>query len=324
VPSAGNESAMTRAPHVRNRATTGTPLGLTRARQQIQGQRCLLDFRRSPSGIAPASASAGTYLPIVPDLPSRVRSSVGPHRLDSDPDGPRTHFLGSTHKEPCRRGLRTRSLVGGSRGAGVRAEREPRAPRMGTRERLGQSVGSMSGTLVIATAVLLAACTSLGPPHPKKPSGAEDVAPFIRECDTAVFGDPNMKNAVRIGPLVLVGIPQAAKLSPRAFKPHEGRYGAIKLLAIVEESSDLTLTVPRSQRDSVSLLYNEGARANKNGFLFSAGDPRVTFQACPGMEPQYNGGFIATRPSCVSLEVQSKAATTSGRISLGAGRSCLS
>jgi hypothetical protein len=92
VPSAGNESAMTRAPHVRNRATTGTPLGLTRARQQIQGQRCLLDFRRSPSGIAPASASAGTYLPLVPDLPSRVRSSIGPHRLDSDPDGPRTHF----------------------------------------------------------------------------------------------------------------------------------------------------------------------------------------------------------------------------------------
>jgi hypothetical protein len=180
----------------------------------------------------------------------------------------------------------------------------------------------MRGKLALASAALLAACTSSGLPHPKTPSSIEDVAPFVRECDTAVFGDPNMKNAVTIGSLVLVGIPQAADLPPRAFKPHEGRYSAIKVLAVVKGSNDVTVTVPRSQRDSVSLLYDPGARANKNGFLFSTGDSRVTFEACTGMEPQYNGGFIATRPSCVSLKVQSKAASTLGWISLGAGRSC--
>jgi hypothetical protein len=158
--------------------------------------------------------------------------------------------------------------------------------------------------------------------HPRESSSNEGAAPFVRECDTAVFGDPNMENAIRLGPLVLVGVPQAASLPQRAFKPHEGRYGAIKLLAVVEGPNDVTVTVPMSQRDSVSLLYDPNARANKNGFLLSAGDPRVVFEACPGLEPQYNGGFIATRPSCVRLEVRSKASSTSGWISLGAGRSC--
>jgi hypothetical protein len=180
----------------------------------------------------------------------------------------------------------------------------------------------MKGTFALASAALLAACSTSGLPHPTGPSSIEDVAPLVRECDSAVFGAPNMKNALTIGPLVLVGIPQAADLPPRAFKPHEGRYSAIKMLAMVKGSNDVTVTVPRSQRHSVSLLYDPTARANRNGFLFSAGDSRVTFKPCPGGEPQYNGGFIATRPSCVSLEVQSKASSTSGWISLGAGRSC--
>jgi hypothetical protein len=182
----------------------------------------------------------------------------------------------------------------------------------------------MRGSLALVYAMVLAGCTSSALPHPTRPSSIEDVSPFVRECDTAVFGDPNMKNATTIGPLVLVGTPQAANLPPRTFTSHEGRYGAIKMLAVVEGSTDVTVTVPGSQRDSVSLLYDPGARANKNGFLLSAGDPRVIFEACPGTEPQYNGGFIATQPSCVNLEVQSKASSTWGWISLGAGRSCRS
>jgi hypothetical protein len=192
----------------------------------------------------------------------------------------------------------------------------------GLRRGSRRSIGTMRGSLALACTVLLAGCTTSGPPHPSRPSSIDDVSPFVRACDTAVFGDPNMKNAITIGPLVLVGIPQAANLPSRAFKPREGRYGAIKVLAVVEGSTDVTVTVPGSQRDSVSLLYDPGARANRNGFLLSAGDPSVTFEACPGKEPQYNGGFIATGPSCVNLEVQSQASPTWGWISLGAGRSC--
>jgi hypothetical protein len=181
----------------------------------------------------------------------------------------------------------------------------------------------MRGLLALACALLLAACTSSGLPPPNRPSSAEDVAPFARRCNTAVFGDINMQNAVAIGPLVLVGIPQAAKLPLRAFTPHEGRYGAIKLLAVVQGSSDVTVTVPESERDSVRLLYDPDARANKHGFLLSAGDARVTFQACRGTAPQYNGGFIATAPTCLDLEVQSAGSSFSGSVSLGAGDACL-
>lgn len=121
---------------------------------------------------------------------------------------------------------------------------------------------------------------------------------------------------------MLVGIPQAARLPSRAFKPREGRYSAIKVLAVVMGSNDVTVTVPISQRHWVSLLYDPTARATRNGFLLSAGDPRVTFKTCQGGKPQYNGGFIATKPGCVRLEIESRTSSTSDWISLGASDSC--
>jgi hypothetical protein len=94
------------------------------------------------------------------------------------------------------------------------------------------------------------------------------------------------------------------------------------LLAVVKGSNDVTVTVPKSKRDSVRLLYDPDARANKHGFLLSAGDARVIFQACRGTAPQYNGGFIATAPGCLDLEVQSAGSSFSGWVSLGAGDAC--
>jgi hypothetical protein len=92
-----------------------------------------------------------------------------------------------------------------------------REPGRGTSEGSRRSVGTMRGALVLASAMLLAGCIPSGLPQPNRPSSIEDVSPFVRECDTAVFGDPNMKNAITIGPLVLVGIAQAANLPPGAF-----------------------------------------------------------------------------------------------------------
>ena len=65
----------------------------------------------------------------------------------------------------------------------------------------------MRGIVALASAAVLAACTSATDPRPEGPTGTKDVAPFIRTCDSAVFGEPNLKNAVSIGPLMLVGIP---------------------------------------------------------------------------------------------------------------------
>jgi hypothetical protein len=179
----------------------------------------------------------------------------------------------------------------------------------------------MRRMLPLALTTLLAACTSTAP-HPVRPSAKEDAEPFVRGCDSAVFGEPNMKNAVTIGPLVLVGLPQAANLSTRELKPDGGRYIPVKILAVVTGPTNVTVTVPKSQRDSVSLLYDPDARANKRGFLFSAGDARVTFEHCPSGDAQYNGGVIARAPTCVNLSVESGASSTSRGIALGADSFC--
>jgi len=142
---------------------------------------------------------------------------------------------------------------------------------------------------------------------------------FVRGCDSAVFGRPNTRNAISIGPLALVGAPQARHLSPRAFRPQNGRYGAIKVLAVVKGRQDVTVTVARNDRRTFALLYNPNARANKDGFLFSAGDYQVTFEACGSTSFNYNGGFIATRPTCATLQVLTESSSASGSLTVGEG-----
>ena len=176
----------------------------------------------------------------------------------------------------------------------------------------------MKGTLGLASVLLLAACTSEAsrPPAPTVPPHAP---PLVRDCGSAVFGGPNMKNAMRIGPLILVGIPQAAKLSARAFEPDHGRYDAIKVLAVVKGDQDVTVTVPSSEAENFLLLYDPNARANKHGYPFSARDPRVTFEACPGTSAGYNGGFIARRPTCAALKVRTGTSSDEASLTVGAG-----
>ena len=179
----------------------------------------------------------------------------------------------------------------------------------------------MREVIAIASAVVLSACASDHPHRTLMPS-TEVPAPFVRECGSAAHGEPNLKNAVTIGPLALVGVPQAATESRRVFGPHEGRYYAVKVLAVINGSHDVTVSVSENQRRSVALLYDPNARANKKGFLFSAGDPSVRFGACPEADVAYPGGFIAKHPICVMLHVQSKESSLSGSIALGVSGPC--
>lgn len=180
----------------------------------------------------------------------------------------------------------------------------------------------MRRAIAFVLAAMLWACTSSGVPVPTGSSGVEGGTSFIRGCGSAVAGEVNMRNALTIGPLVLVGIPQAANLPRRAFKSDDGQYGSIKILAVVKGTRDVTVAVPEDQRSSVRLLYDPDARAYRHGFLLSAGDDRVTFEECHGIEAQYNGGFIATTPTCVNLQIQAEGFSASSWISLGAGASC--
>jgi hypothetical protein len=175
---------------------------------------------------------------------------------------------------------------------------------------------------VLATVVFAVACT--GTQGGRAPSALTDSPPLPveRACDSAVVGDVNTTNATRVGPLVLVGVSEAARLPRSAFRSRRGRYSAIKILAVVTGSSDVTVTVPPDQRDSVLLLYDPAARANRYGFLPSQGEPSVTFDACAGTKPQYNGGFIALKPICARVDVTSAGETRVEWISLGAGAAC--
>src|SRR4029453_1463922 len=154
----------------------------------------------------------------------------------------------------------------------------------------------MRGVTAIASAVVLSACTS-DQTHPTVAPSTAVPAPFIRGCGSAALGEPNMKNAVTIGPLVLVGIPQAAVESRRVFGPHEGRYYAVKVLAVVRGTDDVTVSVSEDQRGSVALLYDPNARANQNGFLFSAGGPRVRVGGRPRGGRGGPWGLLAHAPN---------------------------
>jgi hypothetical protein len=130
-----------------------------------------------------------------------------------------------------------------------------------------------------------------------------------------------MKNAIGVGPLALVGVQEAARATSADFMSRHGRYFAFKLLAVVSGSRGVTVAVSKEQRGQFTLLYDPRAAATKDGFRFAAGNPVVTFKAC-GRGTQYNGGFLARRPGCLTLEVQVAELPRTHRISLEVGSRC--
>lgn len=181
----------------------------------------------------------------------------------------------------------------------------------------------MRGPPAVLLVVLFTSCTSGAEPRDERSAPEPGAAVLVRGCESAVFGDPNLGNALVVGPLALVGIREAATLPTTAFRRRQGRYPAIKILAVVRGPSDVTLAVHPNWRENVALLYDPHAGGNRHGFRFAAGDERVTFESCARGEAQYNGGFLATRPDCVRLEIRSEGAEPmTGWVSLGAGLSC--
>jgi hypothetical protein len=180
----------------------------------------------------------------------------------------------------------------------------------------------MRGKPLGLVATVLAACTNGSTTRPARNAPMVDAEGFVRTCESAVFGDPNLRNALTVGPLILVGVREAATTSTRTFQERHGRYQAIKILAVVRGSDDVTVSVPVTWREHVALLYDPAAEANRYGFRLSQGHSEVTFEACPGTDAQYNGGFLATRPDCVRLIVELQGSEPlTGWMSLGAGRS---
>jgi hypothetical protein len=178
---------------------------------------------------------------------------------------------------------------------------------------------------LIALAVL-AACTSssedlAGAPTP---SVTGPPAPFVRTCDSSVFGELGRDfedGSVVAGPVVFVGIEGYERLGDRWFRVREGRAPAIKVLLVVRGKDPVTISIAGDV--PASLAYDPAMWRSSNVVPLSAGDAAVTFEPCGGgpQRTQFNGAFLVSGPRCVPVEVAIPSGETL-RAELPFGTSC--
>ena len=153
---------------------------------------------------------------------------------------------------------------------------------------------------------------------------ASDTTPYVRTCETAVYGELNadwQKNALVTGPITFIGVLgyRAARTAPLK------RTVAHKVLVVVEPASTVTVAIPETARSIASLVYDP---RKFNSRRVRDGDRAVTFGACEqpnGEEPwqrgtQFNGAFVVFGRRCVPIDVSVAGQPSVRRlISFGAG-----
>jgi hypothetical protein len=136
---------------------------------------------------------------------------------------------------------------------------------------------------------------------------------FTCRCSDSVFGDLGggwRQGSVAGGPLSFVGARSGYRHAPeRLFEPRRGRYRPLKVLAVVDNGTDVTVGVPLRERKHVSLVYDPDLFNRR--LQVSEADYNVTFDACRDDEnpfekrtAQFNGAFLVAGPRCVELEVK--------------------
>ncbi len=152
------------------------------------------------------------------------------------------------------------------------------------------------------------------------PLTAADVVVRCSESVRGVLEEGWQKRSIIVGPISFVGMAEDPKASPASsFEPRNGRFGGWKQLVFLEEGARAVVSVPKSHRDVVSLLYGERDRTTSPDptdptFLVSDGAASVEFVACRSGEPvpagltnlaetQFAGGLIVAGARCVSLDV---------------------
>ncbi len=165
---------------------------------------------------------------------------------------------------------------------------------------------------VIASAILLSACEA-GTSAPR-PSGLEE-ASVVRDCSSSVWGRLGRdweRNAVRAGPLTFMN---GARLSmPSGPIPQ-------KLLVLVDEGREVTVSLPLDLIGSVALFYDPSVQISQN-MTVEQGQESVRFVGCaPGESPhgkrgptQFAGALLAPEVDCIHLVVESE--DRSWRVSL--------
>jgi hypothetical protein len=190
--------------------------------------------------------------------------------------------------------------------------------------------------VLLSVALVASACSS-EPPHQEGRDTTSAAQPRlgstpVRACDDAVYGDLGRdwrNQTVLVGPVGLVGRFYASQ-PKRIFQAlRKGLYPAQKVLLLVRRGKTVTLVVPPSARQSVSLLYDPTVWKNSNAYRVAEGDAAMTFEACEGLYgarpheyTQFNGGFVVAGARCAPLDVHAEGSDRPLRatLSFGAGR----
>jgi len=159
-----------------------------------------------------------------------------------------------------------------------------------------------------------------GPPNPE----------VVRGCGTAQGGrlDPDwQRDAVTVGPLSFYAF-EPFPTSGRFFLPvRPGHYRPFKVLALVKTGAVVTVVVPETDRQHVSLVYDQKVRPQvpRTGMRVRDGHYSVVFGACRGVHQentQFGGGFVVAGPRCSRLEIFVVGEHGSRDLRLPLGRSC--
>jgi hypothetical protein len=143
-----------------------------------------------------------------------------------------------------------------------------------------------------------------------------EAAPLIRDCSHS-FEAGLRGMELSAGPLTL-SVQPLKPLGPERFAPIKSRpitYRMIKIVAVLENGTTATLTVPVSERRNVALIYRTQSPINGAPARVTEGDAAVTFRACtdaeyverygkPGSATQFGGGFVVAGARCASVIVR--------------------
>jgi hypothetical protein len=178
--------------------------------------------------------------------------------------------------------------------------------------------------LALLAVLGVVSCTgpaSGGPSSSPPGSGDTGPQPFVRTCESRVYGDlgPGWRRGeATAGPVVFVAANGYANDGPDRFSRRNGGATQQKVLVVVlgERSVEVSIDGP-----AAALAYDPAKWGLRNRMRFEAGDPRVRFEPCPDRRStQFNGAFLLRSPACVPVQVWTEgellASTT---LSFGAG-----
>jgi hypothetical protein len=173
--------------------------------------------------------------------------------------------------------------------------------------------------LILAIA-LLTACTSTAPAGERSTpiamlqsptaSPSSQACVFVRACDDSVFGElgPGWgKDSVVIGPIAFVGLRGYRHGPDRYFQPRNGRYRALKVLAVVPGDRVITVSIADRNTDQVRMMHDPSAWGDRTMYPLEAGDTITVFGPfLHHRSTQFNGAFLVTGRTCATLEYRSE------------------